>query len=365
MTSRALGWLCGTAAFLALAGPAARAEPAAPPYALSASVALGAPDRWDYVVFDPATQRIYVAHGSAVTVVDAASLTIIGQLRGLSGAHGIAPVPTLGKVFADSGETGTVTDYDARTLAPRTTIKAVGDADGMIYDPASGDVIVLGGDSALAGFIDPRTDQLTATLPLGGSPEGVVVDSDGKMFVELANRDEIAVVDTAAHRVLARWPLPGCHAPHGLAMDLSSSRLFASCPGGKMAVIDARSGQETALLPIGMGTDSAAFDPARRLALSADGDGTLGLVTETASGVRALDTMATLPGARTMAIDPATGRLFLAAATVARIETSKVPGARPRLTFVPGTLRLLVYTPAGSAEKGLARPAGEASSFKP
>jgi DNA-binding beta-propeller fold protein YncE len=343
--------LYGAALCLALAAPAVRAELAAPAYTLTASIPLGAPDRWDYVIFDPATQRIYVAHGTAVTVVDSATFAVAGSLGGLDGAHGTAPVPELGKVFADSGKTGTVTDYDARTFAPGATIKAVGDADGMVFDPASQQVIVLGGDSASAGFIDPRTDQLTATLALGGSPEGAVVDGQGKMFVELADRDEIAVIDTAKRRILARWALPGCHAPHGLAIDLATARLFASCSAGQMAVVDAADGREIALLPIGKGTDSAAFDPARRLALSADGwDGTLGVVAETPSGARALDAVPTVPGARTMAIDPATGRLFIAAATVAGVQAPKTPGARPRFTFVPGTLRLLVYTPQRPAQ---------------
>ncbi|MBV9750412.1 MAG: YncE family protein [Acetobacteraceae bacterium] len=338
--------LCGAALCLVLGSQAVRAAAVAPSYTLTATVPLGAPDRWDYVVFDPATQRIYVAHGTAVTVVDATTLAVAGSLGGLDGAHGTAPVPALGKVFADSGKTGTVTVYDASTLTPRATIKAVGDADAMIYDAASQQVIVVGGDSASAGFIDPRTDQLTATLPLDGSPEGVTVDGRGKLFVNLADRDEIAVVETATRRIVARWALPGCRAPHGLALDPVTARLFASCPAGQMAVVDADDGREIALLPIGKGTDSAAFDPARRLALSADGDGTIGLVAETPSGgARALGTVPTTPGARTMAIDPATGRLFIAAATVAGVEAPRKPGARPHLTFVPGTLRLLVYTP--------------------
>ncbi len=306
---------------------------------------MGSPDRWDYVVFDPATQRVYIAHENAVTVVDATTLSITGQLDGLNGAHGTAPVPALGKVFADSGKDGTVTDYDARTFAAHATIKAVGDADGMIYDPASSQVVVLGGDAAAAGFIDPRTDQLSATLPLGGSPEGVAVDGEGKMFVALADRDQVAVVDTRARRVLARWKLPGCHDPHGAALDARSGRLFISCPAGQMAVIDTGNGRQTALLPIGKGSDSAAFDPSRHLALSGDGDGTLGIVAETAAGVRSLGTVPTMPGARTMAVDPENGRVFLVTASVAGTKPPKTAGGRPRLTFVPGTLRLLVYTP--------------------
>ena len=346
MADRVAIHLLGAALCLALACTAARAGPA---YTLTASLPLGAPDRWDYVVFDPATQRVYVAHGNAVTVVDAASLAIAGSLEGLDGAHGTAPVPALGKVFADSGKQGTVVDFDARTFAPLATIKAVGDADGMIYDAASSQVVVLGGEAGEAGFIDPHTDQLTATLALGGSPEGAAVDGAGKMFVALADRDQVAVVDTRARRVLARWDLPGCHDPHGVAMDPAAARVFVSCPAGQMAVMDAGDGREVALLAIGQGSDSAGFDPSHHVALSSNGDGTLGIVAETAAGLRALDPVATLPGARTMAVDPATGRVFVVTATATGMETAATPGRRPRLAFAPGTLRLLVYTPQDAA----------------
>ena len=330
---------------LALACAPARAEPA---YTLAASLKLGAPDRWDYVVFDPAMQRVYVAHGNAVTVVDAASLTIAGSLEGLDGAHGTAPVPALGKVFADSGKQGTVVDFDAKTFAPLATIKALSDADGMIYDAASGQVVVLGGEAGAAGFIDPRTDRLTATLALGGSPEGVAVDGAGTMYVALADHDQLAVVDTRARRVLARWDLPGCHDPHGVAMDPAAARVFVSCPAGQMAVMDAGNGHEVALLAIGKGSDSADFDPSRHVARSSNRAGTRGIVGGTAAGLRALDPVATLPGARTMAVDPATGRVFVVTATATGAEAA-TPGHRPRLAFAPGTLRLLVYAPQGAA----------------
>ncbi len=346
MLGRIIGRLCGAILLLAVAVPAGAARPG---YKLTASVPLGIPDRWDYVVFDPPTQRIYVAHQDAVTVVNAATLTIAGRLAGLDGAHGTAPVPALGKVFADSGKTGTVTDYDAKTFAPHATIKAVGDADGMIYDAASGQVVVVGGDSAAAGFIDPGTDRLTATLPLGGSPEGVAVDGRGKMFIALADHDQVVAVDTRGRRILARWKLSGCHDPHGLAMDPASNRLFVSCPAGQMAVLDAASGRQTALFPIGKGSDSAAFDPSHHVALSGDGDGTIGIVAETKDGVHSRGTVPTQPGARTLAVDPATGRVFAVTATVAGSAPPKVAGGRARLTFVAGTLRLLVYTPEPSA----------------
>lgn len=252
------------------------------------------------------------------------------------------PLPALGKVFADAGEAGTVVVYDAKTLAPRASIKAVGDADGMVFDPASDRVVVLGGDSAAAGFIDPTTDRLAAVLPLGGAPEGAVVDGAGRMYVNIASRDEIAVVDTRGPRVIADWPLHGCADPHGLAIDPAHRRLFVSCPAGKMALVAIAAGRQTGLVPIGTGTDGAGFDPVHDVALSSDGDGTLGIVSDDGAE---LGTVPTEKGARTMAVDPATGRVFLVTATVAGEIPPRRPAGRARFAFVPGTVRLLVYAP--------------------
>lgn len=337
---RLLGAVPGTA--LPLAAPAARL--AAPHYTLTASISLGAPTRWDYVTFDPATQRVYVAHGTQVTVVDTRRGAVIGSLAGIDGAHGIVPLPARGEVFADAGKAGTVIVFDATTYARRATIAAVGDADGMIFDPASDRVVVLGGNSAAAGFIDPGTDRLTATLGLGGSPEGVAVDGVGRMYVNIEDRDEIAVVDTRAPRVIARWKLRGCADPHGLAIDPAHRRLFVSCPAGRMAEVDIATGRQVGLVPIEIGTDGAGFDPVHGVALSSDGDGTLGIVADDGRG---LGTVATEAGARTMAVDPKNGRVFVVTATVKGVAPARKPGGRKRFVFVPGTVRLLVYTPRG------------------
>jgi DNA-binding beta-propeller fold protein YncE len=329
-------WLFGAGS--ALAAPTASAVPH---YTLQASIPLGGPDMWDYVVFDPVDQRVYVAHGTGVTVIDASTDKVIGTLGGIDGAHGIVPMPKLGKIFADSGKTGTVIVYDDKTLAPITTIKAVGGADGMNYDPASGRVVVMGGDSASVGFINPMTDQLTATVPLGGSPEASAVDGAGKMYVNIADRNEIAVVDTRTPRVLADWKLTGCSDPHGMAIDPSHKKLFVSCPAGHMAVVSIARGRQIGLARIGRGTDTAAFDAVHDIALSSDGDGTLGIVSDRGA---ALGDAPTEKGARTMAVDPATGRVFMVTATVDHAVKPKKNGA-PRFVFVPGTVRLLVYTP--------------------
>jgi DNA-binding beta-propeller fold protein YncE len=329
-------WLFGAGS--ALAAPTASV---APHYTLQATIPLGGPDKWDYVVFDPVDQRVYASHGTGVTVIDASKGTVIGTLGGIDGAHGIVPMPKFGKIFADSGKTGTVIAYDDKTLAPITTIPAVGDADGMNYDPVSGWVVVLGGDSASAGFINPVTDQLTAKLPLGGSPEGSAMDDAGKMYVNISDHNEIAVVDTRTPRVLADWKLTGCSDPHGMAIDPSHTKLFVSCPAGYMAVVSIARGRQIGLVRIGRGTDTAEFDPVHDIALSSDGDGTLGIVADNGA---ALGNVPTEKGARTMAVDQATGRVFMVTATVDHAAKPSVSGA-PHFVFVPGSMRLLVYMP--------------------
>lgn len=144
-------WLFGAGS--ALAAPTASVTPH---YTLKASIPLGGPDKWDYVVFDSVNQRVYASHGTGVTVIDANKNAVIGTLGGIAGSHGIVPMPKLGKIFADAGQTGTVIVYDDKTLAPITTIPAVGDADGMNYDPASGQVVVLGGDFRVGRLHQPR-----------------------------------------------------------------------------------------------------------------------------------------------------------------------------------------------------------------
>jgi DNA-binding beta-propeller fold protein YncE len=161
------------------------------------------------------------------------------------------------------------------------------------------------------------------------------------MYVNISDRNEIAVVDTRTPRVVADWKLTGCSDPHGMAMDPAGQKLFVSCPMGHMAIVSIPSGRQIGLVRIGKGTDTAAFDPARDVALSSDGDGTLGVVAD--SGV-ALGEVPTEQGARTMAVDPATGRVFLVTASVAHATRPAKSGA-PHFAFVPGTVRLLVYAP--------------------
>lgn len=322
-----------------MAGPAH----AAARYDLIKTIAIGAPDRWDYVVEDGG--RAYVAHGDVVTVVDVAQGKVAGTLKVGGITHGIAIVPGLNKGYTDDGEAGTVMVFDPRSFRTLGHIKAEPDADGIVYDPQSGHVLVITGDSGKVVVIDPKADKVVSEIDGGGPLEFGVLDGHGKFYVDGEEKNEIVRMDLATAKADAHWPLTGCRTPHGLAMDRVHMRLFASCGSGVMDVMDARGGKVLATLPIGQGSDGAAFDASRGLAFSSNRDGTLSIVAETGSDhFAALTPVKTERGARTMALDPENGRIFLVASDVSE-DKSVAPNARGRFKVVPGSAHLLVYRP--------------------
>jgi YVTN family beta-propeller protein len=334
-----------SAAALVLAIPTPVLAQSAPSYRVTKTVSLGAPDRWDYVVFDPSSQRVFIAHGDRVTVVDGHDGTLLGQVEGFpGGTHGIAISTATGKGYTDDGRTGVAGSFNLKTLKTGKTIRAAEDADGMVFDAATGHVFVVNGDSATLTVIDPQSDTAIATIDGGGKLEYAVADGDGKLYVNGAEKKEIVRIDTKTNQVDAHWSMPNCTSPHGLAMDATTHRLFSSCVNNVLVVVDTDSGATVATLPIGSGSDAAAFDPKRKLVFSSNGrDGTLSVIQEKdANTFVSLGDIKTAVTARTMAVDPATGRIYLAAGDID--PQAVAPNGRPRT--VPGSLKLLFLDPA-------------------
>ena len=310
---------------------------------------LGAPDRWDYAVFDPVLGRVYVSHGEKVTVVDGTSGAIVGQIDGITGAtHGIASVHALGKGYTDDGKAGIAVSFDLKTLKVIKQIKAEPDADGIVYDPPSGHILVIDGDSGkVTVVIDPQNRQRCRNLiDGGGGLEFGVSGENGKFYVDGVEKNEIVRMDTTTNKADAHWPMPGCVKPHGLAIDRAHARLFASCANKIMTVVDADTGAVIANLPIGDGTDFAEFDPTRGLAFSSNRDGTLSIIAEKSpTSFVALPAVTTEIGARTMAIDPKTGRIYLVTADMTLDEATPAAGSRHRYNVKPGSVKLLFLDP--------------------
>ena len=322
-------------------------------YHLTHSVRLGAPDRWDYVVYDAPSHRVYVAHGDRLSVVDGRSGRVLGAVKGMpGGTHGIAISHAAGLGYTDDGQAGEAVAFSLKTLKVVKRLEAAPDADAVTIDPTSGHVFVVDGDPGLLTVIDPKRDRAVATVHAGSKLEYAVAGDNGKVYVNGVAKREIFRIDTASNRVDATWPIPQCEAPHGLAIDTATHRLFSSCENGRLVVVNADTGSTVATLPIGLGTDAAAFDPTRKLVFSSNGrDGTLSVIREVdADHFVPAATVKTALSARTMSLDPATGRLFLAAAdttaqAMAAFMAARQAGKRPPSPVAHGSLKLLFLDP--------------------
>jgi YVTN family beta-propeller protein len=323
----------------------------APAYHVTKTVTLGQPDRWDYVVFDPASHRVYVSHGDQVAVVDGNTGEVLGRVEGApGGTHGIAIVTASGRGYTDDGRAGEAHSFDLTSFKVEQNIKAAEDADAIAYDPASGHVFVVNGDPGTLTVIDPKADKAIATIETGGKLEYAAADGHGKLFVNGEEKKEIVRVDTATNNVDARWPIPNCESPHGLAVDPKSHRLFSSCVNNLLVVVNTDTGATVTSLQIGAGTDAAAFDPKRKLVFSSNGrDGTLSVIKEQDPNTFvSLGEIKTAVTARTMAVNPQTGRIYIVAADIdsaAAAAPSSAPARFRRPPLVPGSTKLLFLDP--------------------
>lgn len=334
-------WYTGVALLVLSAAPVAvrATETPSSPYKIISEISLGAGERWDYVTFDPTSNLAYVAHGDHLTVVDTKSNRVVGQMGTFpGGTHGIGLSPKTNQGYTDDGKAGTVTVFDLATLKVVKQIPAAPDADGIVFDPASGHIFVINGDSGSITVIDPASNDVIATITAGSGLEAGAVDG--------ADNHEIIEIDTQKNVIDAHWPMADCKRPHGIAVDPKARRIFATCVNNVLDVLDADSGTHVTTLPIGSPSDGAAFDPARKLILSSNGDGTLTVIREhDANTFVPLGATRTAQSARTIAIDVHSGRVFLPAANVDKIDPPATPGSRPHVSFVPGSLKLLVLDP--------------------
>ncbi|MFZ1989939.1 MAG: YncE family protein [Alphaproteobacteria bacterium] len=339
-----------SALICALACAGAHSAPAsdASLYTLTKSIPIGAPDRWDLLDYDQASHRVYIAHGDRVTVVDGQSGALIGDVSGFTGgSHGVVTVPALNIGFSDDGKAGTASSFDLKTLKLAKTVKAEDDADAIAFDPASGHVFVIDSDPGKVTVVDPKTDSVLATIDGGGKLEIGMADGAGKLYVNGEANKEIVRIDTKTNAVDAHWPIPACTSPHGMAIDAQARRVFTTCENNVMLAVDADTGKVVASLPIGSRTDGAAFDPVRKRVFSSNGDGTLTVIQEkTPDTYAVLGNVKTSLGARTMTIDPKTGRLYLVSAEITVNESAAPTDFRNRFKVTPGSAKLLFWDPA-------------------
>ena len=330
---------------------AAAAPATDPTYALTRTIKVGGDGGWDYVTLDPAGKTLYVTRTTHTMVLDTATGKVVHDIPGTARAHGVALVPDTGRGFISDGKGASVLVFDLGSGTTLGKVPAAEDADGIIYDPASKKVLVMCGDAhqmiAIAPDVDPKSGAASATIDLGGSPEFAVADGKGRVFVNIEDKDEVAVVDTNTMKVVARWPLgPGKH-PTGMSMDPVSHRLFIGCRNGHLIIMNADDGKIVADFPIGQYVDATAFN--NGLVFASCGDGTLTVVREVSPDKFELaQTVKTQIGARTMAVDHANGTIYLPTSDLILPPPPSAENPRPRPVPVPGTFRILVVTPGGA-----------------
>jgi YVTN family beta-propeller protein len=332
---------------LAVTGPAARAAAHAPAYHIVSRISPGGDGGWDYLTFDPAGRRLFVTRGSHVQVLDAEKGVVVGDIANTGGVHGVALAPDLGRGFTSNGRDTTVTVFDLKTLATVATIRIPGiGPDAIAFEPTTRRVFTFNGHSGDVTAIDAVTDSVVGTVPLGGTPEFAVADGRGHVFVNIEDKSELVEFDPRTLAVIARWPIAPGEGPTGLAMDRQTRRLFVGCGNRHLIAMDADSGRVVADLPIGDGVDAVGFDPATHLVLSSNGEGTLSLAREVSAA--RLDTLATVltqRGARTLALDEKTHRIYLATAQFGDPPPPTADRPHPRRPMVPGSFVILVLDP--------------------
>jgi DNA-binding beta-propeller fold protein YncE len=298
------------------------AQPTPGGYRLARTIAVGGEGKWDYLTIDAAAHRLYVSHASRVEVIDTEKSQVVGAIPDTPGVHGIALVPELGRGFTSNGLAGTATVFDLKSLAVITTVKVTGaKPDAIIYEPTSRRIFTFNADGANATAIDAATAKVVGTVALGGGPESGVADGQGRVYVNLESEAVLVAFDAHTLQITGRWPLAPCQTPTGLAMDRERRRLFVGCRSKVMAVVDADSGHVLTTLPIGGGVDGVAYDPVTALAFASNKDGTVTVVHEDSPEKFTLvGNVPTKPGAKTLALDGTTHRIYLSTADAGKFE---------------------------------------------
>jgi DNA-binding beta-propeller fold protein YncE len=334
-----LPWLCSA--------EESRTQPA---YHVAARYEIGGTEiGYDYLRVDSGSRRLFVAHGTRVEVIDADNGARLGGVPNLAGVHGIEIVDRLHMAFATNGADRTVTMFNPETLQIVKTIKYLGvKPDALQYDPGTGLLFVVNvGATGDVSVIDPATGSIVDTVDIGGGKlEEIAFDGHGRGFVNDEQKSVVHVFDTGTRKRVASWPLTPAEGPTGLVIDRDHHRLFAACGNRLLAILDSETGKMLGTASIGPDPDGAAFDRTSGRVFTSNHDGTLSVVGEASPGNYALQqTVQTAPGARTIALDDKTGRLFLPAGRFGAAAAPTTAAPEPRARLIPESFAIIVVAP--------------------
>ena len=323
--------VCALAIGMVASVGSAQPLPSSGPYKVLKTVKTGGDGGFDYIYADAVGRRLYIARNgpsARLTVFDLDTLAPVGEIAGVA-AHGAVVDAKSGHGFASSKP---VAMFDAKTLAPIKTIDVQGNPDGMLADAASQKIYVLSHRAPNVTVINAVDGSVAGVIDLGGAPEQGVSDGAGHLYIDLEDKDQIAVVDAKTMTKTGAFSLDGkCGGPAGLALDVKNHILFAACHNpAAMAVLNSDTGQILTVLPIGVGVDGAVFNPATREAFSSQGDGTLTVVKELSPTNFVVEqTVQTPANAKTLTLDAKTNHILLMTAEFGPPPPPGAPGQGP------------------------------------
>ena len=328
---------------LAIAFLASSLLTAATEYKIVARYPVPGDGGFDYVTLDPASRRLYLSHGTQVDVLDADSGKVAGTIPGTPGVHGIAIAAAFKHGFITVGNENKVAMFDLATLQVIKKIDVGQRPDGIFYDAASKRIFTNNHGSHDMSVIDAATGDLVGSVELEGDAEQTLAGSDGMLYTNVEDTNEVAVFDPKSMKVVKRFPLGIAKTPTGLAYDAKTKRLFiATRNEPKMIVMDAVTGKVITSFPIGTGSDWADFDPDAKLIFVSTSEGLLNIFHQKSADVyEDAGALKTQQSAKTMAFDHKTKKIFLPAAEY-DVTPATDPGKQPRRTVKPGSFVVLV-----------------------
>jgi YVTN family beta-propeller protein len=297
---------------------------------------------WDYLTVDATAHLLYITRGTHVDVLDTQTGKPVGTISGLHAIHGVA-LDNAGKFgYISDGGANAVVVFDRATYATLDTIPVGQGPDAILFEPATETVWAFNGHSKDVSVISAAERKVVATIPLPGGPEFAAADGKGLVYDVIEDKNEAVRLDAHTNKLTAEWPTSGCEGPSGLAIDISGFRLFAACDHNKMAVIDTNTGKVLANPAICTGPDAAGWDAIHKLAFASCGDGSLSVVNAASKTYPTTETLPTQRGARTMAYDSVTDRIYLVTADMGPRPAPTPETPRPRAPMIPGSFTVIV-----------------------
>jgi DNA-binding beta-propeller fold protein YncE len=323
----------------------AMTAPASGAYRLVQNIAIPGDEGWDHPTVDSDARRLYVTHGTHVAVIDIDSGKLVGKIDNTPGVHFTVIDPDLNRGFISNGGAARLTIFDTRTLETIGEVKTTGENPGpTVFDPATRRVFTFNLNSSNATVVDSKDGKVVGAFDLGGRPELAGTDGKGRVFISLVQKHVVLQIDAKTMAPQQTWPVAPCLGPRTIAVDAANGRLFVGCANLRMAVLDSTNGRVIATVPIGVGPDDSAYDRETRLIYISNNDGTLSIIQQQSPDTYGLlETVKTAPGARNMALDTRTKKVFLPLFDRRSAPSPTEQNPNPRGSVIPGTFRVLVF----------------------